>query len=219
MLLKFIKKTAVAIAVILFSAGALSAQSIRGTVTDATNGSPLTGAMVKVEGGSAVITGLQGEYTIGATKGQVVEFSFLGMKTQRITVADSKVIDVALATDDTVLDDVIVVAYGTTKKESFTGSAEVVSGEKLKNRSVTDVSKALDGQVAGVMTTSGGGQPGSGADIRIRGFGSINASNAPLLVVDGVPFDGDLNSINSNDIASMSVLKDASAGALYGARG
>ncbi|MBR4851673.1 MAG: TonB-dependent receptor plug domain-containing protein, partial [Tidjanibacter sp.] len=203
----------------LLSAGALSAQSIRGTVTDATNGSPLTGAMVKVEGGSAVITGLQGEYTIGATKGQVVEFSFLGMKTQRITVADSKVIDVALATDDTVLDDVIVVAYGTTKKESFTGSAEVVSGEKLKNRSVTDVSKALDGQVAGVMTTSGGGQPGSGADIRIRGFGSINASNAPLLVVDGVPFDGDLNSINSNDIASMSVLKDASAGALYGARG
>ena len=219
MLLKLIKNTAVAIAVMLLSAGALSAQTIRGTVTDAANGSPLTGAMVRVEGGSAVITGLQGEYTIGATKGQVVEFSFLGMKTQRITVAESTVIDVKMVADDTVLDDVIVVAYGTTKKESFTGSAEVVSGEKLKNRSVTDVSKALDGQVAGVMTTSGGGQPGSGAEIRIRGFGSINASNAPLLVVDGVPFDGDLNSINSNDIASMSVLKDASAGALYGARG
>ncbi|MBO7168761.1 MAG: carboxypeptidase-like regulatory domain-containing protein, partial [Rikenellaceae bacterium] len=92
MLLKFIKKTAVAIAVMLFSAGALSAQTIRGTVTDVANGSPLTGAMVKVEGGSAVITGLQGEYTIGATKGQVVEFSFLGMKTQRITVAESAVI-------------------------------------------------------------------------------------------------------------------------------
>ena len=84
---------------------------------------------------------------------------------------------------------------------------------------MTDVTKMLDGQVAGVMSTSGGGQPGSGAELRIRGFGSINASNSPLLVVDGVPFDGDLNSINSSDIESMSVLKDASAGALYGARG
>ncbi|MBP3425627.1 MAG: TonB-dependent receptor [Rikenellaceae bacterium] len=221
MLLKFIRKIAIATSIMVLSVASLAAQNrtIRGIVTDAANGSPLTGAMVKVEGGSAVITGLQGEYSIKAAKGQVMEFSFLGMQTQRITVADSDQIDVKMATDDTVLDDVIVVAYGTTKKESFTGSAEVVSGEKLKNRSVTDVTKALDGQVAGVMTTSGGGQPGSGADIRIRGFGSINASNAPLLVVDGVPFDGDLNSINSNDIASMSVLKDASAGALYGARG
>ena len=104
MLLTLIKNTAVAIAVMLLSAGALSAQTIRGTVTDAANGSPLTGAMVRVEGGSAVITGLQGEYTIGATKGQVVEFSFLGMKTQRITVAESTVIDVKMVADDTVLE-------------------------------------------------------------------------------------------------------------------
>ena len=222
MLFDFTKRLTIAAAFILMSVVTLSAQNltIKGTVTDASNSAPLTGAMVRVSGGgNAVITGLQGDYSIRANKGDVLEFSYLGMKTETITIADQTQIDVQMTADDQVLDDVIVVAYGTTKKESFTGSAEVVSGEKLKSRSVTDVTKALDGQVAGVMTTSGGGQPGSGADIRIRGFGSINASNAPLLVVDGVPFDGDLNSINSNDIESMSVLKDASAGALYGARG
>ena len=217
MLFDFTKRLTIAAAFILMSVVTLSAQNltIKGTVTDASNSAPLTGAMVRVSGGgNAVITGLQGDYSIRANKGDVLEFSYLGMKTETITIADQTQIDVQMTADDQVLDDVIVVAYGTTKKESFTGSAEVVSGEKLKSRSVTDVTKALDGQVAGVMTTSGGGQPGSGADIRIRGFGSINASNAPLLVVDGVPFDGDLNSINSNDIESMSVLKDASAGAL-----
>ncbi len=193
---------------------------ISGKVTDSADGSPMTGVAVydSVSGNSA-ITNLDGNYTIEAEKGTVLQFSFLGMKDQKVTVGEQSIINVVMQPDVNLLEDVLVVAYGTTTKESFTGSAETVSSEKIKNRPVSNVTKMLDGQVAGVMTTSGSGQPGSGADIRIRGFGSVNASNAPLLVVDGVPFDGDLSSINSSDIETLSVLKDASAGALYGARG
>lgn len=117
------------------------------------------------------------------------------------------------------LDEVVVVAYGTAKKESFTGSAELIKNEKITARTVGNVSKALEGTVAGLQTTSGGGQPGDGAKLIIRGLGSINANNDPLYVLDGVPYDGDINAINPNDIEAMSVLKDASASALYGARG
>ena len=195
-------------------------RQVSGVVTDASTKETLIGATVTVEpGGTVVITDLQGNYSIDAPSGSTLTFSCLGMVSKSIVVTDQSVLNVALETDRQLLDEVMVIAYGTTKKESFTGSAEVVKSEKLSDRAVSDVSKALDGQVAGVMVTSGSGQPGSGAEIRVRGFGSINASNSPLLVVDGVPYDGSLNSINSNDIASISVLKDASAGALYGARG
>ena len=211
---------ATVIACVAICAVQAQSRTVRGTVTDAADGSPVVGVAVTVENGTAAaVTGLKGDYTIKTSQGQTLVFSFLGMTTQRHKVGAADVIDVKMAADNKVLDEVIVVAYGTTKKETFTGSAEIVTAEKLKDRPMTDVTKMLDGQVAGVMSTSGGGQPGSGAELRIRGFGSINASNSPLLVVDGVPFDGDLNSINSSDIESMSVLKDASAGALYGARG
>jgi len=113
---------------------------------------------------------------------------------------------------------VMVVAYGTAKKSSFTGSAATVSNKKLESRPITNVTKALDGQIPGVVTTSGSGQPGSAATINIRGFGSINASNSPLYVVDGIPYDGAISAISPQDIESMTVLKDASASALYGSR-
>ena len=193
---------------------------ITGTVTDATDGSPMAGVMVyDPVGGGSSLTDLDGKYNIKAGKDAILEFTFLGMKTEKVAVAGRATIDIAMKTDVNLLEDVLVVAYGTTTKESFTGSAETVSSEKLKDRPVSNVTKMLDGQVAGVMTTSGSGQPGSGSDIRIRGFGSINASSSPLLVVDGVPYDGDLSSLNSSDIETMTVLKDASSGALYGARG
>ena len=151
-------------------------RTVRGTVTDAADGSPVVGVAVTVENGTAAaVTGLKGDYTIKASQGQTLVFSFLGMTTQRHKVGAADVIDVKMAADNKVLDEVIVVAYGTTKKETFTGSAEIVTAEKLKDRPVTDVTKMLDGQVAGVMSTSGGGQAGSGAELRIRGFGSINA--------------------------------------------
>ena len=202
------------------AASAFSQQkTVSGTVTDE-SGEPVMGVAVIIKNTTeATMTGYDGKYAISVEKGETLQFSFLGMAPREITVADADVIDVTLYADREVLDEVLVVAYGTAKKESFTGSAETVKGDRFKSRTTTDITKMIDGQVAGVMATSGGGQPGSGAELRIRGFGSINASNSPLIVVDGVPFDGDLNSISSSDIESMSVLKDASAGALYGARG
>ena len=119
------------------------------------------------------------------------------------------------------LDEVMVVAYGTAKKSSFTGSASTVKSEKLAERPVANVTKALDGQVAGVQTTSGSGQPGSGSDIVIRGYGSINASQSPLYVVDGIPYSGSISAINPNDIESMTVepLFMASSAAMPAASG
>lgn len=193
---------------------------MNGTVTDAADGSPLPGAAVIQKGGNAsAITDLDGNYSISVPSDATLTYSMLGMQNHEEAVNGRTVINVQMNTDYNVLEDVLVVAYGTSTKESFTGSAEVISNTKLKDRPVSNVSKMLDGQVAGVMTTSGSGQPGDGADILIRGFGSINASSAPLIVVDGVPYDGSLSSLNTNDIESITVLKDASAGALYGARG
>ena len=143
--------------------------------------------------------------------------SFIGMKTQEVAI--KSVVNVSLHSDTEVLDEVMVVAYGTARKESFTGSAEVIKADKIEKRPVANVTKALDGMVAGVQTTSGSGQPGSGVSVVVRGFGSINSSQNPLYVVDGVPYDGNISAINPNDIESMTVLKDASAGALYGSRG
>lgn len=194
--------------------------SVTGKVTDAADGSPLVGvAVIEKNGNASAITNTNGDYVIKAGPDAVLLFSFLGMKDVEEKINGRKILDVVMTTDANLLDDVMVVAYGTTTKESFTGSAETVKAEKLKDRSVSNVSKMLDGQVAGVMTTSGSGQPGSGSDIIIRGFGSINASNSPLIVVDGIPYDGMLSSLNVNDIEGITVLKDASAGALYGARG
>jgi len=200
----------------------LSAQKITvtGCVTVSSDGSPLPGVAVLEKGGSGYsITDLDGNYSLSVPSDATLVFSCLGMVEKSVPVAGKNVIDVALESEATQLDDVLVVAYGTASKSSFTGSAETIKGDKLKDRPVADVSRMLDGQVSGVMSTSGSGQPGSGSGIMIRGFGSINASSSPLIVVDGIPYDGSLNSLNPNDIESVSVLKDASAGALYGSRG
>jgi TonB-dependent SusC/RagA subfamily outer membrane receptor len=140
------------------------------------------------------------------------------MQSQEIAVGQRSVLNVAMEQEAKRLEDVIVVAYGTTTKERFTGSAEVIKAEKINSKPVSNVTKALDGLVAGVQTTSGSGQPGSGSSVVIRGFGSLG-STSPLYVVDGVPYNGSISAINPNDIESMTILKDASAGALYGARG
>ena len=143
--------------------------------------------------------------------------SFIGMQSQEVAV--KPVVKVVLKSDAEVLDEVVVTAYGTSTKGSFTGSASVMKADKIEKRQVSNVSNALAGAVAGVQILSNNGQPGESAKVRIRGVGSINAGTDPLYVVDGVPYDGDLSSINSADIESMTVLKDAASTALYGARG
>ena len=143
--------------------------------------------------------------------------SFIGLRTQEVEI--KPVLSIALKPDTEVLDEVMVVAYGTAKKSSFTGSAATMRGDKIQKTQVSDVSKALEGAVAGVQIASESGSPGTSASIRIRGIGSISSSQEPLIVVDGVPYEGSLNSISTQDIESLTVLKDAAANSMYGARG
>lgn len=195
-------------------------KQITGNVTSAGDGSPIPGASIVVKGTTiGTVTDASGNFTLNVPSGETLIVSFVGMKTVEVPITSQSHYNVTLQNDVIGMEEVMVVAYGTAKKESFTGSAEVVDNEKLERRQVADISKAIEGQVAGVQTTSGSGQPGEGATVIIRGFGSINSGNTPLYVVDGVPYDGNLNAINPGDIESMTILKDASAGALYGSRG
>ena len=139
------------------------------------------------------------------------------METQELPIKPK--MQVLMESSSQALEEVMVVAYGTAKKSAFTGSASTMKAEKIAERQVANVTNALAGQVAGVQGVSANGQPGKAATIRIRGIGSMSSSSSPLYVVDGVPYDGDIAAINPNDIESMSVLKDASASAIYGARG
>ena len=165
-----------------------------------------------------VVTDLDGKFSLTMPKGKtVLRVSYVGMET--VEVVGKRNMRIVLKADQTDLDEVMVVAYGTAKKSSFTGSAENINGEKLELRPISNVAKGIEGQATGVQVTSASGQPGSAPSIRIRGYSSINASSAPLYVVDGIPYDGSLSSLNPSDIESMTILKDASAGALYGARG
>lgn len=148
--------------------------------------------------------------------------SYIGMQSQEVAIKPT--VKVVLKSDTELLDEVVVMAYGTAKKSAFTGSASVVSSEKISKVQTSDPTSALTGRVAGVQFNAASGQPGGGSDdgkakIRVRGISSINAGNDPLIILDGVPYDGDLNNINNQDIESMTVLKDAASNALYGARG
>ncbi len=155
--------------------------------------------------------------TTFSSSAKTLVVSFIGMKSQELAVKPN--LNISLKPDTETLDEVIVVAYGTAKKSSFTGSASSIKADKLEARVVSNVTNALSGQVAGVQSMSTNGQPGKSAKIRIRGIGSMSSSNDPLYVVDGVPYDGDIASINPADIENMTVLKDAAANAIYGARG
>ncbi|WP_297284564.1 SusC/RagA family TonB-linked outer membrane protein [Bacteroides sp.] len=148
---------------------------------------------------------------------KTLQISYIGMQTQEVAIKPK--LKIVLKSDTEVLDEVIVTAYGTSTKGTFTGSASVMKADKIEKRQVSNVSNALAGAVAGVQILSDNGQPGESAKVRIRGVGSINAGMEPLYVVDGVPYDGELSSINSADIETMTVLKDAASTALYGARG
>ncbi|MEG1949329.1 MAG: TonB-dependent receptor [Odoribacter sp.] len=194
---------------------------LSGTVREKSSAATLPGVTVLVKGTTkGCVTDINGRYNLEVNRGDTLLFSFIGMKNRQEILRDSKgILNVEMEPEVMAMDEVLVVAYGTARKESFTGSAEVVGAKQLEKRSVSNITKVLDGTVAGVQTSSGSGQPGGGAEIIIRGIGSINASTTPLYVVDGVPYAGSINALNPDDIESMSVLKDASASALYGARG
>jgi len=197
----------------------LWAQSVQvsGVVTE--DGKPLEFVSVVEKGTTnGANTDINGRYTLTVSSRATLVFSSVGFKTQEIAVDGRTVINVAMETDAIAIDEVMVVAYGTSSKSSYTGSATVVKGKEIAKLQTGNVTKALEGAAAGVQYQSSSGQPGSSGSIRIRGIGSISAATAPLYVVDGMPFEGVISSISSADIESMTVLKDAAATSVYGSR-
>ncbi len=194
--------------------------TISGTVVDDL-GTPIIGASIDVKGDSRYgdISDIDGRFSFEApSSAKTLVISYVGKNTKEVNAGSN--ISVVLYGSDEELDPVIVVAYGQIKKSAFTGSAAVVDSEDIGKLQVTNVTDALKGRVSGVQMTSASGQPGQTSNgIRIRGISSINAGSSPLIILDGSPFDGDLNLINNQDIESMTVLKDAASTALYGSRG
>lgn len=204
--------------VLLICSAALAQVTITGTVVSASDNEPIIGATVNVVGTqTGTATDIDGRFTltVPSTNSQL-KVSFIGMTPITVKAENGMVIEMHNNTQD--LDEVVVVAYGTAKKSALTGAVSQVTAQQIEARPVTSVTSALEGTTTGLVVNSTYGQPGSDASIRIRGFASINGSNEPLYVIDGVPFGGNISDLNSADIESITVLKDATSAALYGNR-
>lgn len=188
---------------------------IKGKVLDA-KGEPIIGATIKEVGtGNGTITDVDGNFKLNTSAGSILEISHVGYKSQQIEAAFGKNISIILKEDNELLDEIVVVGYGTQKKVNLTGAVESVDAATLENRPIRSATEALQGAVSGLTVQSGTGQPGSFSTFKIRGNTSVNSAGA-LVIVDGMP--GDLNLVNPQDIESISVLKDAASAAIYGAR-
>jgi TonB-dependent starch-binding outer membrane protein SusC len=202
--------------------------SVSGTVTDSKDGTPVSGVTVSVKGTkTAVKTDVAGAYTItAATNAPVLVFSSVGFTTEQVAIGNKTAVDIKLTNNSQALNEVVVIGYGTTRKKDLTGSVSTVSSKDFQKGVITSVEQLVAGKIAGVSIISNSGQPGSGSQIRIRGGASISATNDPLIIVDGTILDpGGINGagnplslINANDIETFTVLKDASATAIYGSR-
>lgn len=199
--------------------------AVKGVVRDAADNSPIPGVSVVIKSTTkGTITDFDGNYSLNASEGDVLVFSFIGYTTQEVAAAPN--LDVLLSTDTQELNDVIVIGYGTVKKNDMTGSVSAIKPDEMTKGVTTSAQDMMVGKIAGVNVTTDGGAPGAGATIRIRGGSSLNASNDPLIVIDGLAMDNDgvkglsngLSMVNPDDIESFTVLKDASATAIYGSR-
>ena len=236
----FLRRTSVAGVLALLCVGTVAAQEkeVTGTVTDAETEEPLPGVNIVVQGTTTGTTSsIDGTYALTVPgPDAVLVFSFVGYEPAEETVGERDVIDVVLGEDAVLLEDIVVVGYGSQRREDVTGSVSTVDVEDANVGLVTSPTQMLQGRVAGLQVTQTNGEPGAGLNVRIRGGTSINASNEPLYVIDGVPIDNGstepggsnvsssaprnpLNLINPNDIESITVLKDASSTAIYGSRG
>jgi TonB-linked SusC/RagA family outer membrane protein len=193
---------------------------VTGKVTDEKDNTPLVGVSVIVKGTTiGTTTGADGTFRLTLpANAKTLLFTLVDYTEMEVAVAGKTTFNLSMTSSSKALSEVIVVAYGNQKKESITGSVAVIGADQLQTRLATNISQALAGAAPGISATSGNGQPGSSAAIRIRGFGSVNASNSPLYVVDGFPYEGYIGDLNTNDVESISLLKDASSTALYGAR-
>ena len=203
--------------VFLMQLGFAQEKTISGVVSD-TSGLALPGVNIIIKGtNTGVQTDFDGNYTLKVNVGDVIVISYLGLKTQEITVGSSNTINVSMEEDMDLLDEVVVIAYGTTTKEAFTGSASVVSADQLVTRNVTSAIEGIEGRATGIQFTAPQG-PGDSPGIIIRGVGTLNGSTDPLYIVDGVQYNAPINTINQEDIASFTILKDAASTSLYGSR-
>ncbi|MFP4489091.1 MAG: TonB-dependent receptor plug domain-containing protein, partial [Bacteroidales bacterium] len=213
----------------IMMSSALSGQTITvsGTVTDALDGITLPGVNVLVKGTTmGTSTNADGEYSITTAPDAILVFSFIGYLDQEVPVDNRTTINVELEVDVMEIDEIVTIGYGTVKKEDLTGSVSTISSKDFNRGSITSAQELLVGKTAGVVITTSGGAPGSGSTIRIRGGSSLNASNDPLIIIDGVPIDNSnvsgspnlLDFVNPGDIETFTVLKDASSTAIYGSR-
>jgi len=228
------KKTILFVLSLLLVNMAMAQMKVTGRVTSSEDGSSIPYANIQVKDvkGAGATTDLDGRYAFdNISRDAVLIFTYIGFTTQEIPVSGRGVIDVTLAPDALNLDEVMVVAYGISTKGTFTGAASVVKGDAIKDVPTLSFENAMNGKVAGVQISSNSGQAGSTSSIRVRGIGSMNASNEPLYVVDGVPVvsgnvsnmgiytsSNIMSTINPSDIESITVLKDAAASSLYGSR-
>ena len=194
-------------------------QKVGGTVTDQ-NGEAVIGATVKVKDGAATaatVTDIDGRFTLNAPSDGVLTVTYIGYAAQDVPVNGRTVIDIVLKEDNEMLEELVVVGYGTMKKSDLTGSVGSLGSKDINNNSVNNIGSAIQGKISGVQIVDAG-KPGDNVNIKIRGLGSINNCD-PLVVIDGVPTDLGLNAINMADVDRLDVLKDASATAIYGSRG
>lgn len=212
---------------ILLPATLMAQSTATGTVTDKANAMPLPGVNVIIKGTTrGTVTDFDGKYSLEVSQGEVLVFSYVGYTTQEIIFNGQSPIDVAIEEDASQLDEVVLIGYGSVKKEDATGSVDVVSSKDFNQGSIVSTDQLLNGKAAGVRITTSGGSPDAAPNIRIRGGSSLNAQNNPLIVIDGVAIGNDnpagvsnpLTLVNPNDIESFSILKDASATAIYGSR-
>ena len=203
--------------------------SVSGKVSDATDGFGLPGVNILVtnaESTVGTVTDIEGNYTLNVVKGAIVEFSFTGYASQSFTIESAQTLNVSLGTEESLLDEVVVIGYGAVKKDDLTGSVSTIGQEEFNKGVISSPEQLLVGKVAGLQI-SGDGSPGGKTRFRLRGENSLRATQEPLVVIDGVPLSNVNNAstrnirnfINPDDIETMSILKDASATAIYGSRG
>ncbi|MCW5922003.1 MAG: TonB-dependent receptor [Saprospiraceae bacterium] len=235
----FTKGGLLAAVFLLLGNAALAQRTVTGKVTDAENGEPLIGATVSVVGTTrGAVTDIDGNYSVGVPDGSTqLRFAYTGYKEEVVEIGASNTVDIAMK-PGSVLDEIVVIGYGAVRKDDVTGAVSTISSKDFNRGVIVAPEQLMQGRVAGVQVTTSSGEPGAGINVRIRGTSSVRSGNNPLFVLDGIPLSGDdtqaggpdagfgtssprnpLNFINPDDIASIDILKDASATAIYGARG
>ncbi len=212
------RKFALVALMLLMGSGMLSAQTIKGTVTDS-SGEAVIGATIQEKGGKGgTVTDFDGNFSLTLSGGKEIVVSYVGMKTQTVNVAGKSTVNIVMQDEATALNELVVIGYGAVKKKDITGSVATVGNDVLQAVPVASASEALTGKLAGVQVTTTEGSPDADVIIRVRGGGSVTQSNEPLYIVDGFPVDG-IGDIPASDIEDITVLKDASSTAIYGSRG